>query len=70
MLFRAQGEPLWSYIRRRRLEGCRTALLDPLWRDRSITAIAFAWGFNSMAHFTRLFREAYGVAPGVLRKQG
>ena len=68
MIFRAEGESLWSYVRRKRLEGCRADLLDPLWRDRSITTIAFDWGFNSTTHFTRLFREHFGVAPSCLRK--
>ena len=69
MIFKERGEPLWSYIRRRRLEGCRAELMDPLWRDRSITTVAYEWGFNSTAHFARLFREQFGIAPGYLRKQ-
>ena len=69
MIFKERGESLWSYIRRRRLEGCRRELMDPLWRDRSVTTIAYDWGFNSTAHFARLFREQFGIPPGYLRKQ-
>jgi AraC-like DNA-binding protein len=42
-----------------RLAGLR----NPLFAGRSITAIAFASGFNSMAHFSRVFREHYDVSP-------
>ncbi len=69
MIFKAEGESLWCYIRRKRLEGCRADLTDPLWRDRSITTITYDWGFNSTAHFARRFREQYGVSPGALRRQ-
>ncbi len=68
-IFKEQGEPLRSYIRRKRLDGCRTELMDPSCRDRSITTIAYDWGFNSTGHFPRLFREEFGIAPGYLRKQ-
>ncbi len=68
MIFKAEGEPLWSYIRRRRLDGCRSDLVDSTSRERSITTIAYDWGFNSTAHFARRFREQYGVSPSSLRK--
>ena len=29
----------------------------------SVSEIAFAWGFNSSAHFCRVFKAQYGVAP-------
>ena len=34
---------------------------------RSVTAVAFAWGFNSLPTFYRTFRQAFGVTPGALR---
>ena len=30
---------------------------------RSITEIAFAWGFSSPKHFSRIFRARYGASP-------
>lgn len=71
-LHRAFGDTQWSvcaWIRHRRLEQCRRDLLDPLQNRLSITQIAFRWGFNDAAHFSRSFREAYRQSPRDLRKQ-
>jgi AraC-like DNA-binding protein len=61
------GESLSRYVLRRRLEECARALRDPLYVRRSITAIAFDWGFVGMPHFCSTFREQYGVPPGEYR---
>ena len=52
-----------DYIRLRRLEYCRRALLDPNSTTRTITEIAFCYGFNDSAHFSSVFRGAYGQSP-------
>ncbi|MQA94396.1 MAG: helix-turn-helix domain-containing protein [Streptosporangiales bacterium] len=52
-----------GWIRHRRLERCRKEMLDPAHRQCPIAAIAVRWGFASAAHFSRAFRDAYGVAP-------
>lgn len=57
------GESLARYVLRRRLEECAQALRDPLYARRSITAIAFDWGFAGMPHFCSAFRERYGISP-------
>ncbi len=57
------GESLARYVLRRRLEECAQALRDPLHARRSITAIAFDWGFAGMPHFCSTFREQYSVSP-------
>ena len=31
--------------------------------DYSITQIAFSYGFNNAAHFSRKFKERYGAPP-------
>lgn len=46
-----------------RLDACRRDLADPRLRDRSVSDIAFSWGFNNAAHFSRSFRDEYGVSP-------
>ncbi len=56
-------ETVSAYILRRRLEECARQIEDPRWNGHSITAIAFSWGFNSAPHFTRSFRDRYGVSP-------
>lgn len=54
---------IWS----QRLEACRDALLNPQLARRSITEIAFMWGFNNSAHFSKAFKERFGVSPGQFR---
>lgn len=71
-LHRAFADTQWSvcgWIRHRRLEQCRRDLLDPLQSRLSITQIAFRWGFNDAAHFSRSFREVYRQSPRDLRRQ-
>jgi AraC-like DNA-binding protein len=36
-------------------------------RSRPVAAIAIRWGFASPAHFSRVFRRTYGIAPGRYR---
>jgi len=68
MLFSGDHETLSAYVLRRRLEECARQISSSLWRGRTLTDIAFAWGFNSAAHFTRVFRDQYGVAPRQYRE--
>ena len=58
-----EKETLARYILRRRLEECARALAAPQQR-RSVTEIAFLYGFKSATHFGRAFRDRYGVTPG------
>ena len=71
-LHRAFAETPWSvcgWIRLRRLEQCRQDLADPAQERLSITHIAFRWGFNDVAHFSRSFRETYQQSPRDLRRR-
>jgi AraC-like DNA-binding protein len=56
-----------EWIRARRLERCREELEDPRWSGRTITEIAFRWGFNDAAHFSRAFKAHYGTSPRAVR---
>ena len=67
MLFCGGTENASRYILRRRLEECAKQLSSALWRGHTITEIAFSSGFNSAAHFTRVFRDEYGVTPSQFR---
>jgi AraC-like DNA-binding protein len=66
-LFEGEGLTVGGWIRARRLEGCRRDLLDPSLSVLPVSAIAFRWGFADAAHFTRVFRDAYGHPPGEFR---
>ena len=63
-----QGTSLTRLIRSRRLARCRTALEAPLQQHRTVSEIAYGWGFSDMTHFGRAFREAYGVLPSEYRR--
>jgi AraC-like DNA-binding protein len=63
MIFAGEGECISAYVLRRRLEETARQLADPRWRGRSICEIAFSWGFNSAPHFSRSFREHFGMSP-------
>ncbi|WP_025132692.1 helix-turn-helix domain-containing protein [Leucobacter sp. PH1c] len=66
-LFRQAETTVSTWIRERRLERCRADLLDPVLADRTVAAIASRWGFADAAHFSRVFKTAYGVSPSELR---
>jgi AraC-like DNA-binding protein len=57
------GVSLGGLIRALRLEECRRRLESPACRFMTIEAIARQWGFASAAHFSRVFKSAYGTSP-------
>jgi AraC-like DNA-binding protein len=67
-LFEPAQTTVADWIRRRRLERCRRDLLDPALRDEPVSAIGMRWGLTDAAHFSRLFRAAYGVPPAEYRE--
>jgi AraC-like DNA-binding protein len=68
-LFAARGLTFGRWIREQRLQRCRLELADPAHDHRGVAEIAAAWGFASPAHFSRVFRRAYGMAPGAWRER-
>lgn len=62
-LFRAEDTSVSRFIRERRLEQCRHDLLDPGWRATAVSTIGARWGFVDAAHFSRVFKAAYGTPP-------
>jgi AraC-like DNA-binding protein len=67
-LFEPEPQGVAGMIRQRRLERCRHDLLDPAQADRPVAGIAARWGFSSAAHFSRVFRDAYGLPPAEFRR--
>ena len=67
-LFAAAGQNFSTYLRTRRLERCRLDLTSPMFADLSISEICFRWGFNGSAHFSRAFKDQYGVTPRDYRR--
>jgi AraC-like DNA-binding protein len=65
--FARAGTTIERMIWRERLAAARHDFLDPRLSDRSITDIAFSWGFNDTAHFSRSFSKTYGLTPSEFR---
>lgn len=61
----SQDTSIARLILRERLEKCRQALEDPLQLRRSVSEVAFAWGFSDLTHFGRCFKKVYGMSPSV-----
>lgn len=68
-LFEREGVTLGAWIRTRRLEQCRAELVDPIHSGTSVSAIGARWGLWDAAHFSRLFKAAYGASPRAYRQQ-
>lgn len=63
------GISLGDWIRTRRLAACRRELADPNGRLRTIAAIGRSWGFVEASHFSKVFKQAYGISPRAWRDQ-
>lgn len=68
-IFAASDEKLSAYVLRRRVEECARQMRNPTWNGHTLTEIAYSWGFNNAAHFTRSFHEHFGVAPREYRRR-
>ena len=66
MLFRERGMTVSDYIWRARLLNCRQELEAQ--GGKTITDVAFSWGFSSSSHFSRVFRNNFGIAPSSIHK--
>ncbi|HEV2115174.1 MAG TPA: helix-turn-helix domain-containing protein [Terriglobales bacterium] len=68
-LFSARGRRVAEWIRERRLERCRADFGDRRFSEKNITEIAFSWGFSDSAHFSRCFKERFGMSPREFRSR-
>jgi AraC-like DNA-binding protein len=62
-IFRTEPLHLSRLIWKQRLDACRRDLTDIRLAQRSISDIAYSWGFNNAAHFSRSFREEFQTSP-------
>jgi len=62
-LLAEQSTSITRLILTRRLERCRVTLEDPSQNHRTISEIAYGWGFSDMTHFGRSFKALYEVSP-------
>lgn len=68
-LFSEENNSLAEYVIMLRLARCKQDLGNPLMVSRSLTEVAFSWGFQSSAHFSRRFKSEFGVSPITYRNQ-
>ncbi|RBP62757.1 AraC family transcriptional regulator [Brevibacterium sanguinis] len=68
-LFSDTGTTVAALIKERRLEKCRSQILNPALAHRTIAGIAAQWGFSDPAHFSRVFKAHFGRSPSELRHQ-
>lgn len=68
-LFEQEQTSLMRFVTQQRLVRCRHYLASYLHAHLSITEIAMQAGFNNMAHFSRVFRQQYGMSPRAYRQQ-
>ena len=66
MLFSDRGMTVSDYIWRTRLQNCRHELETQA--GKTITDVAFSWGFSSSSHFSRVFRKYFGIVPSSIHK--
>ncbi|MET7656472.1 MULTISPECIES: helix-turn-helix domain-containing protein [unclassified Streptomyces] len=62
-LFESEGVTVTRLIQQRRLERCARELHRSDATAATVSAVAQRWGFASPAHFSRVFRAAYGRSP-------
>jgi AraC family transcriptional regulator, positive regulator of tynA and feaB len=66
MLFSERGVTVSDYMWHARLQNCRHELETQA--EKTITAVAFSWGFSSSSHFSRVFRKYFGIVPSAVHK--
>ncbi len=69
MAFAEEATTITGYIWQKRLEKCLEELQFEPRADRTLTEIAFAWGFSSSSHFTHLFKKRYGMPPSAVKRR-
>ncbi len=60
------GETVMDYVRKRRLTEAAKALVQT---NKRILDIALDWQYDSHEAFTRAFKRAYGMTPGIFRRR-
>jgi len=67
-LFAQQGTTIGRHILEQRLQRCAESISQAAVHEK-ITAIAYAWGFNDVSHFSKAFKLRFGISPRDYRHQ-
>jgi len=66
-LFEPTNETVTQYVYRQRLDLCVRDLLNPRMQGRKIADIAYFWGFQDATHFSKRFKQRFGMSPRYFR---
>lgn len=66
-LFREQDRNIADWIWRRRLETAAQRLADPGFAHLAVGELAYSCGFCTQSHFSRRFKDSYGISPSEYR---
>ncbi|RZT85115.1 AraC family transcriptional regulator [Pseudonocardia sediminis] len=66
--FATEPYSIAEWIWAERLDAVRAEICDPALRHRTISDLAFGWGFSDASHFSRAFRARYGCTASELRR--
>ncbi|MBI1650574.1 helix-turn-helix domain-containing protein [Hyphomicrobium sulfonivorans] len=68
-LLAEENSSVEKYVMQRRLQCCRQALEDARQNHRTVSEIAFSWGFSDLSHFSRRFRAEFGITASQCRRE-
>ena len=69
-LYASEAQTLSRTILGTRLDHCLRELIAPQRSAQTINDVALSWGFNDQAHFSRQFRQRFGVTAREARLRG
>ncbi|POD68303.1 AraC family transcriptional regulator [Pseudomonas syringae group genomosp. 3] len=66
-LFAPEGTTINRWLWLQRLSACHDALLNG--KFSQVSEVALSFGFTNLSHFSRAFKQAYGITPQQLMRQ-
>ncbi len=67
-IFQERRQSVSEVIRSRRLAAAKRMLLDPWMNGVSVSQVAYRTGFSNANHFSKIFREHFGMPPSGMRE--
>lgn len=68
-LFQQEDTSLMRYVWNSRLANCHKDLISSNGATKQVSEIALRWGFNDFSHFSRAFKQKYGLSPREIKSK-